>query len=103
MTSDFIEADVQDEILAEIDERFLNTGRPRDQSLYFAAGQENAKELGLNWLRQEGLSKRAAGGNWGLIKKVAALAIEDKIEDWNSRKAALVSSIETKQLESQEC
>ncbi len=82
-TSGFVGIGVPDELLLAIEQRFLDTGHPRDLSLVFAAGQGDGKERGLNRLGHEGLLRRVVGGHWGLIPKVAALAVEGKMEGWN--------------------
>lgn len=82
-TSGFVGIGVPDALLAAIETRFLETGHPRDLSLFFAAGQGDGKDRGLNRLGHEGLLKSVIGGHWGLIPKVAALATRGKIKGWN--------------------
>ena len=82
-TSGFVGIGTPDELLEGLEQRFLETGKPGNLSLMFAAGQGDGKERGLNKLGHEGLLKRVVGGHWGLIPKVAALAIDGKIEAYN--------------------
>lgn len=82
-TSGFVGIGVPDELLAAIEARFLETGHPKGLNLVFAAGQGDGKTRGLNRLGHEGLLKGVVGGHWGLIPKVAALAVAGKIEGWN--------------------
>ncbi|WP_424987476.1 acyl CoA:acetate/3-ketoacid CoA transferase [Microbulbifer sp. S227A] len=82
-TSGFVGIGVPDELLAAVEARFLETGHPRDLSLVFAAGQGDGKTRGLNRLGHDGLLSKVVGGHWGLIPKVAALAVAGKIKGWN--------------------
>ncbi len=82
-TSGFVGIGVPDELLKAIADRFQDTGDPRDLTLFFAAGQGDGKTRGLNRLGADGLLKRVIGGHWGLIPKVAELALSGRIEAWN--------------------
>ncbi|MCC5987561.1 MAG: acyl CoA:acetate/3-ketoacid CoA transferase [Pararhodobacter sp.] len=82
-TSGFVGNGVPEHLLAALESRYLEEGAPSGLSLIFAAGQGDGKERGLNRLGHKGLLKRVIGGHWGLIPKLAELALKGEIEGWN--------------------
>ena len=70
-------------LFAAIERRFLIGNGPRGLTLVWAGGQGDGKEKGLNRLGHEGLLKRTIGGHYGLIPRIEALAVGNKIAAYN--------------------
>lgn len=83
ITDGFIGACFAEEIAIGLEERFLETGTPRNLNLVYCAGQGDGKTKGLNRFGYEGLLKRVIGGHWNLAPRLQCLAIENKIEAYN--------------------
>jgi propionate CoA-transferase len=82
-TGGFVGSAVPEGLLVALENHFLATGKPRNLTLVYAAGQGDGGARGLNHLAHEGLIGRVIGGHWGLVPKIGQLVLEDHAQGYN--------------------
>lgn len=74
---------VAEELLLELEKRFLSTGMPCNLTWINSAGQGDRESTGMNHLAHEGLLKCSIGGHYGPMPKLQKLIAENKVQAYN--------------------
>ncbi len=74
---------VPEYLIASLEQRFLETGSPKNLSLIHSTGQGNTEGKGLDRFAHEGFLKRLIGGYYGLSPKLADMAVAGQFEAYN--------------------
>ncbi|HIT73634.1 3-oxoacid CoA-transferase [Tyzzerella sp. An114] len=89
-TSGFVASCNAEALCKALEERFIETGSPKNLTLIYAASQGNRDGRGADHLAHEGLLKRAIAGHWNTAPKLAQLALDNKIEGYNIPQGTLL-------------
>ena len=82
-TGGFLSAGSPETLNKALEQRFLETGHPRDLTLFFAACQGNRDGSGGDRYAHEGMLKRAVGGHWDRAPKLGEMALAGKFEAYD--------------------
>lgn len=85
----FVGTLIAEELLLELQNRYLEAGEPKNLTVLYAAGQGDGGERGLNHLGEEGLLSRVIGAHWHLTGRLQELALRNKIEAYNLPQGAI--------------
>lgn len=82
-TEGFVQAGLSETLNRALEQRFLETGHPKDLTIFTIAGQGAGAGTGADHFAHEGMVKRLIAGHYNLAPTLRAMAIEGKIEAYN--------------------
>ena len=92
-TNGFMGTAFPEEIVQEIENRFLETGKPKGLTLFFCAAQGDNKTKGLQHMAHEGLLRRTIGGHYGMARKIGSLTAQNRIETYDLPQGVLANML----------
>ena len=76
-----------------LEQRFLETGHPKDLTIFTVAGQGAGAGTGSDHFAHEGMVKRLIAGHYNLAPTLRTMAIEGKIEAYNLPQGTMAQMI----------
>lgn len=83
LTEGFVGACFPEELVMALEQRFLKTGKPKNLTLFHAAGQGDGRYRGLNYLGHKDLISRLICGHLNLAPSLQKLVMENNILAYN--------------------
>ena len=92
-TEGFVQAGLSETLNRALEQRFLETGHPKDLTIFTVAGQGAGAGTGSDHFAHEGMVKRLIAGHYNLAPTLRTMAIEGKIEAYNLTQGTMAQMI----------
>ncbi|WP_418746820.1 acyl CoA:acetate/3-ketoacid CoA transferase [Frisingicoccus sp.] len=92
-TEGFVQAGLSETLNRALEQRFLETGHPKDLTIFTVAGQGAGVGTGSDHFAHEGMVKRLIAGHYNLAPTLRTMAIEGKIEAYNLPQGTMAQMI----------
>jgi len=79
----FVGSGTADELYVALEKRYLETGRPKNITLFHSSGPGDAGTRGINRIAHPGMFKRVISGHYGLVPQIGKRALENDFEAYN--------------------
>lgn len=83
ITSGFVASQMPEALNRAIETRFLETGHPKDMTLFYVAAIGNRDGSGADHFAHEGMLKRVIGGHYNMAPELGKLILGNKLEAYN--------------------
>lgn len=91
--SGFVANGIAEALNAAAEERFLETGHPKDLTLFYVAGTGNKDGSHADHYAHEGMVKRVIGGHFNFVPQICEMLYANKIEGYNIPQGAISSML----------
>jgi propionate CoA-transferase len=82
-TNGFVACDLPEELSSALEQRFLDTGSPKNLTYFYAAGQGNRDGSGADHFAHEGMTSTVIAGHYNMAPKLGELIMQNKIKAYN--------------------
>ena len=82
-TNGFVACDLPEELTSALEQRFLETGSPKNLTYLYAAGQGNQDGSGADHFAHEGMVSTVIAGHYNMAPELGKLIINNKIKAYN--------------------
>ncbi len=82
-TNGFVACDLPEELTSALEQRFLETGSPKNLTYFYAAGQGNRDGSGADHFAHEGMTSTVIAGHYNMAPKLGELIMQNKIKAYN--------------------
>jgi len=79
----FVASNMPEALYNALEKRFVETGSPKNMTLFYAAAQGNRDGSGADHFAHEGMLKRVIGGHYNMAPKLGQMIIDNKLEGYN--------------------
>ena len=87
--SGFVANGIAEALNTAAEERFLETGHPRDLTLFYVAGPGNKDGSHADHYAHDGMVKRVIGGHFNFVPQICQMLYDNKIEGYNIPQGAI--------------
>lgn len=91
--SGFVASGIAEALHTAAEERFLETGCPKNLTLFYVAGTGNKDGSHADHYAYDGMIKRVIGGHFNFIPKICQMLYDNKIEGYNIPQGAIAQMV----------
>ena len=91
--SGFVASGIAEALNEAVEQRYLETGHPRDLTLLWVAGTGNKDGSHADHYAHEGMIRRVIGGHFNFVPAIGQMVSENRIEGYNIPQGALAAML----------